>query len=96
MVTELQNLLKYTSWSVKLRRCAVWTREALYQNFAEAGTFSGSIQDDRVWNKVSTIKCLLRMAKNVQAYMSTPTSKTTAKKYEFQNCFILNQSQHLG
>ncbi len=31
----------------------------IYQNFAKAGMFSGSIGDDRSWNKVSTMKFLV-------------------------------------
>ncbi len=40
--------------SVKLRRRTIWTHNPLYRNFAKAGMFSGSIQDDGVVrNKVS-------------------------------------------
>ncbi len=57
---------------VKLRRPNIRTHNALYRNFAKAGVFSVSIPDDRVQNKVSTMKCLQNMVNNVQTYASTP------------------------
>ncbi len=86
------NLLFQEQWPSLSLKIQLWKyvlavrSQNLYWDFAKADMFSGSIRDDRAQNKISIMKCLHRMANNVQACSSTPIGYNWRKKnYEFQN-----------